>query len=35
MVTELIEQGRREREQRILSLDEESRSWSIGNEGAA
>ena len=35
MVTELIEQGRLERERRILSLDEDSAGGSTWNEGAA
>jgi len=37
MVTELIEQGRRERERRILSLDEDSAggSTAVLDEGAA
>jgi AbrB family looped-hinge helix DNA binding protein len=35
MVTELIEQGRLERERRILSLDEDSPGWATENEGAA
>ena len=35
MVKELIEQGRLERERRILLLDEDSAGWVTGNEGAA
>lgn len=35
MVTELIEQGRLQRERRFLSLDEDSAGGSTWNEGAA
>ena len=35
MVTELIEQGRLERERRIFSLDEDSADGATWNEGAA